>query len=563
MIIIKNKKMKTYKNIKYIVIFSIAILTGYSCTDGFEEMNTAKNLVTEDLVNVNLIFTRAQVRAIKEEGRANGTGTIGNYSGMSYSGSNRPFLEGDAPGIWDNTYERYTNNLSEIVRLTKDDPDLINKTAISRIMKVWAFAKVTDTYGDIPYFQSNLPQSEVVPSPKYDTQQSIYADFFKELKEAASSLDPAKESFGSADLVYGGDVEQWRKFANSLRLRLALRIRYVDEQMAKDNMSDLQASDLILTRADDASMYTVVDGNADNWNPFYNGVINNGTDLNKRAVGAFIIKMKEFNDPRIKIYADTARATFPEDDPNIDYFGYRGRPVLGLVPIEYKLPWGQETSSEISDLWYVPEIEVPMLRSSEVHFALAEAALFGLKAGDAQSHYTMGMEAAMNWAKDFYENAKPQLPDVLAQMYDWSDSDIALLISHKEITTAESDAFLASPVATLAGSQEEQLEQIIVQKNIALYPLEYQNWAEWRRTGYPVLQIGPDNDDLKGVIPRRMPWPNVEQTINGANYDEAESRINGGDARLSKFWWDANPNVPYPWTGDPLPTMDTTWVDVG
>ena len=525
-----------------------------SCTDDFEGMNTPNDLVTADLVDVNLIFTLVQVASIKN-GTPSGTGTYGNYSGMSYSGSNAPFIEGASSGEWNSAYSDYTNNLSEIIRITKDDPDLVNKTAIARIMKVWAFAKVTDTYGDIPYSESSLPANEVVFSPKYDTQQSIYQDFFKELKEAAASLNASLESYGSADLVYGGDVSKWRKFANSLRLRLALRVRYADEAMAVANMSDLQPSDLIMTRDDDASMYTASDSE-DNQNSFYKRLLQNGSDLTKNAAGAMIINMKEINDPRIKIYADTAKATFP-GITGIDYFGYRGRPLLGGVSIEYKLPWGQETASRISDLFYAPVIEVPIIRSSEVHFALAEAALFNLKAGDAQTHFKQGMEDAMNWAKEFYENSKGQMPDVLPLMYpDWTQADIDLLLSHKEITSVESDAFLNSAAATLAGSQEEQLEQIIVQKNIALYPLEYQNWAEWRRTGYPILLIGPDGDALKGVIPRRMGWPSSEQTINSANYNDAVSRLSGdGDSRLSKFWWDANPNVPYPWTGDPLPTQ--------
>ena len=551
--------MKIYKNIKLIFIFSIAILMTASCTKNFEELNTPNNLVTADLVNVNLMLTLVQVNAIKR-GTPRGTGTIGNYSGMSYSGANRPFLEGESPQEWDDAYQEQTNNLSEIIRITKDDPELVNKTAIARIMKVWAFAKVTDIYGDIPYFESSLPPTEVIVNPKYDTQKSIYEDFFKELKEAANSLDASLESYGDADLVYGGDVDKWRKFANSLRLRLALRIRYADAQMASDNMSDLQISDLISTRADDASMYTTVDGNADNWNPFYNSVINSGFALVKNSAGFFIENMELLNDPRIKIFADTAKATFPGNDPNLDYFGYRGRPVLGLVPVEYKLPWGQESSSRISDLFYVPIIEVPMIRSSEIYFALAEAALFGLKSGDEQALYRQGMEEAMNWAKDFYENSKPQLPAVLALMYeDWTQADIDLLLSHKEITMAESDAFLNSSAAILSGSQENQLEQIIVQKNIALYPLEYQNWAEWRRTGYPILQIGPDNDDLEGVIPRRMPWPYLERVINSTSNAEAAGRLAGGDNRLSKIWWDANPNVPYPYLGPPLPTMNAPY----
>jgi len=535
------------------------MLMGYSCTDDFEKMNTRNDLVTEDLVDPNLIFTRVLVRAVKEDG-PRGTGTIGNYSGMSYSGSNRPFLEGDAPDIWDNAYERYLNNLTSIIRIAENDPELVNKGAIARIMKVWAFAKVTDTYGDIPYTESNLPPEEVIFTPKYDSQQSIYADFFKELKEAAAALDPAKESFGSADLIYQGDVEKWRKFANSLRMRLALRVRYADEAMAIANMSDLQASDLILTREDDAFMNTVVDGNSSNWNPLYTGVLNSAEDHNTSAAGAIIIKMKEYDDPRIKIFADTAQATFPGINPDVDWFGYRGRPVLGLVPVEYKLPWGQETSSRLSYLFYVPIAEVPMLRSSEMHFALAEAALFGLKAGDVQAHYKQGMEDSMNWLKGLYENAAPQLPEILGLRYPtWTDADINQNIDHKKITMAESDAFLSSDVTILAGSSENQLEQIIVQKNIALYPLEYENWAEWRRTGYPLQQETVDEDDLRGLIPRRMPWPDVERTINSASYNAAESNLVGGNNRLSKVWWDANPNVPYPWTGDPLPSQNAPY----
>ncbi len=551
--------MKTYKSIKFIILFSIAVLMNYSCTDKFDEMNTKKNLVTEDLVNINLILTHVQVQAIMED-TPSGSGMIGEYSGMSYSSAGYPFQEKDRPGVWNNAYKKFTNNLSEIIRLTKDDPELVNKKAIARILRVWAFAKVTDTYGDIPYSQSSLPPDEVVLHPKYDTQKSIYEDFFKELKEAASELDASKDSYGGADLVYGGDVTKWRKLANSLRLRLALRVRYADRQMAINNISDLQESDLILTREDDARMYTSTD-NQDNVNPFYNRVLDEGSDLVKNEIGQEIVNNMKFkDDPRIKIWADTAKAQFPKDNPDIDFFGYRGVPLLGYVPVEYKYPWQLESASRISDLWYVPVIEKPVLRCSEVYFNLAEAALFGLRNGDAQTYFKKGMEAALNWAKEFYETCKPQLPDVLQKLYpDWTEADIQELLSYKELTQDEIDTFLASPATVLSGSQEKQLEQIIIQKNIALYPLEYQNWAEWRRTGYPIVQVGPDNDDLKGVTPRRMLWPYVEQTINSESYAEAVTRLPGGDKMLSKIWWDANPNVPY-YNPEPVPRMDTPWV---
>ncbi len=557
--------MKIYKNLKFIIVFSMAILISNACTDKFEELNTRNNLVTEDLVDVNLMLTRVQVKSIKEEiggnfGNGYGNGIIGHYSGMSSTIGSRPFQEGDAPEVWSSTYSTYTNNLSEIIRLTKDDPELVNKKAIARIMKVWAFAKVTDTYGDIPYFESNLPIEQAIFDPKYDAQKSIYEDFFAELKAAATELDASKESYGGADLIYAGDVEKWRKFANSLRLRLALRVRYADQQMAIDNISDLQESDLILSRADDAIMFTSTD-NVDNQNELYNYLQDFGSGFFKNVIGQEIVNnMTSKNDPRIKIWADTAKAEFPKDDPAIDYFGYRGMPVLGLVPVEYKFPWQLESASRVSDLWYVPVIEVPVMRSSEVYFALSEAALFGLRGGSAQAYYSAGVEAAMSWAKEFYETCAPQLPDVLETMYDWSEDDVALLIAHKELTQAEIDVFLASPATILTGSPEQQLEQIIVQKNISLYPLEHENWAEWRRTGYPIVQVGPDDDDLKGVSPRRMPWPDIEKTTNSESYKEALSRLSSGDNKLSKVWWDANPSVPY-YNPDPLPSMDGPWVD--
>ena len=171
-----------------------------------------------------------------------GNGTYGCFCGMDKRDDDAPFIETDAPGEWNFEYESQINNLSNIIQLIegKENKDeLVNKQAIARILKVWAVSKLTDTYGDVPYSESCLPQEMAILQPKYDTQESIYADLFKELKEAAAQLDEDKESYGSADLVYGGDVAKWRKLANSLRLRLALRVRYADPALATAQLSDL------------------------------------------------------------------------------------------------------------------------------------------------------------------------------------------------------------------------------------------------------------------------------------------------------------------------------------
>ena len=552
--------MKTY--IKIIAAFALVLFISNACTDDFKELNTPTDLITEDLINVNLLLTRVQQQAVVVNSPY-GRDTFGNYCGMSVSDANRPFQDGAATDVWNDNYSIYTNNLSSIIRLTQDDPALVNKKAIARIMKVWAFAKATDTYGDIPYFESNLSQDEAIFTPTYDTQESIYRDFFKELKEAAAELDPSQESYGSADLIYGGDPVKWRKLANSLRLRLALRIRYADEQLARENISDLQESDLILSREDDAYIYTNTDI-ADNQSARYNALVNSGSSFTKDYIGKTMLDiLHDNNDPRTKIYADTAKADFPKDLPDVDYFGYRGHALLGLVPVEEKYPYQFESVSRLSDFWYVPVIERPLMRSSEVYFALAEAALFDLRSGDANAYFQQGIEAGLAWAQEFYDRGKGQLPDVIKILYpDWSAEDVNNLLAHKEITQDEIDAFMASPAVVLSGSTEEQLEQIINQKMVTLYPMEYQGWAEWRRTGYPKVLVGHDQDDLQGVSPRKMRWPDSEMSINSESYNEALSRIGGEDGLLIRVWWDANPNVPYKYPGE-VERMDAPWISTG
>jgi hypothetical protein len=562
--------MKAYLRIQVITAFALVLLMFNACTERFEDLNTKNSLVEE--ASVDLILTYVQYSAFVADA-SNGGSDLGNYAGMSVSISNRPFQEVQAPGIWNNCYQNYVRNLSDIIYRTKDDPELVNKTAIARILRVWAFSNCTDTYGDIPYFEVALPQEDAIYRPKYDSQKSIYEDFFKELKEAAQQLDAGKESYGSADLVYGGDVAKWEKFANSLRLRLALRVRYVDAAMAQANMSDLDESDLITTREDDAYVNTSNDY-PEHQNQLYADVLSIGQSVIKRFCTKTMIDLWQNNfDPRLKVFADTAMANWPGTPgyEDVENFGYRGYPLLGLVPIEYKYPWQYESCSRWSTFFYVPVIEKPVLKSSEIYFALAEAALFGLKgsSADAQEYYKKGMEAALDWSVEFYGSSAAQLPDVLSLFRpDWTDAEIQSYLNFTKITQEEVDAFIdTASVVTLAGNQEEMLEMIINQKIASFYPMqEFQGWTEWRRTGYPRVLVGPDDDDLHGVSPRRMPYPTSETQLNEANYDAAVLSSLGGsgnDKRLSKVWWDVNPDAPHAHPDGTTISMDGPWVVAG
>jgi hypothetical protein len=361
-----------------------------ACTDDYKEMNTNPALLSEEIVTPEYLLSGVQYRA----GSGLGAADVGNYAGMTVRVDNAPFVDHFDDGAWYANYTSYSNNLAAIIRKTKDDPELINKKAIARIMKVWLNAQTTDIYGDIPYFEANKSPQEAISDPAYDNQKDIYLDFFKELKEAAAELDESKESYGNADLYYGGNVAKWKKFANSLRLRLALRVRYADAQVAADNMSDLEDSDLITSKDDNAGLSTANDIEAHR-NGSYNS-ITNGLDpaerqdyVSHQLVGKGLIDAlvgtsspSDPLDPRTKVIADSATLDGSTLVPPHAPFGYRAQPLLGNVPVETKYPYGSGSTSLFSLFWYVPVIEQPVLRSSEVYFALAEAALFNLRSGD-------------------------------------------------------------------------------------------------------------------------------------------------------------------------------------
>lgn len=563
--------MRIMKKIYRIILIFLSVFGLFlanACTKGYESLNTDPRLVTTDIVNVAYLLTNVEADGIV--GSASyGNGTYGAFCGMDVRSDDNPFTNAANPGEWDFQYTNQLNNLSNIIQIIEAKPnkaDFVNQEAIARILKAWDVSVLTDTYGDVPYSESCLPLDKVVLSPKYDTQQSIYTDLFKELKEAAAQLDDTKDSYGSADLVYGGDPGKWRKLANSLRLRFALRLSYIDASLAAQQLSDLSEDALLSTLDDDAYVKNNSDY-PDHLNPRFYRIINYGTV--QESVLAHKVMIDILNndvvhpDPRIQIFADTITATFNGSTSDNGYFfpyvNYRGQPTLGNVTEEYKYPWQFNTVSNLADFWRVPIVAPAIMKCSEVYFALAEAQLHGLlPAGfnpDPNYYYQKGIDAGIDWAKWFYNLTAPQMSDLeINYLHNtaygaigdpWTDADVQNYLAYKAIKDEAITAFKATPIYTLSGTDEGKLEMIINQKIVALYPDEFQGWCEYRRTGYPQQGLSPDvNSELKGVIPRREKWPISEQTTNSANYNDAKSRL-GVDSRLSKFWWDANPLAPH------------------
>jgi hypothetical protein len=572
--------MKSVISIKKVAGVVLILLMISACTEHFDELNTRHDLVTEDILNTDLLLTYVQYQAwiYYQDG---GMGTIGNYPGMSVSLSNCPFcIQNMEPNtfIWNAAYDDLIMNLADLIRILekRDDEagttDNDNRIAVARILKTLIFAKVTDTYGDVPYFESCLPQEIADYTPRYDTQKDIYIDFFKELREAAAQLDENKGSYGNADLIYGGDVTKWRKLANSHRLRLALRVRYVDEDLAQNEMSDLNESNLI-TNAEDNAFINTADDLLRHTNPNYrrrfSGLNVLGSDLTKEFAAKTMIDLWQDNfDPRLRLFCDTAEAAWPGTPgyDSIEHFGYRGYPLLGSVPVEEKYPYGLESCSRWSLHMYAPVWPHPILSSQEVYFAMAEAALFNIKgsAADAQRFYEKGVKAALDWAVSWNDLIRPQLAAMFQEYRpDWTAEQVEEYAAFHDCTQEKVDAFSdTAAVMTLKGTVEEQHEMIMNQKIAGYYPIQiWEGWFEWRRTGYPRVLVGSDGAELQGVSPRRSIWPQSEQELNADNYYVALQRIGGYDHPLVKVWWDTNPDAPHEHPGK-VEWMDQPWVKV-
>lgn len=472
-----------------------------SCTKDFDKYNTNPNLITEDVVKINGLFTQVAANSV--------TGTVGGRISEFVNFTNpgdglRPYARFDYEGFYNGFYTSYLINIEEIIRLTNGNDKLSNKNAIAKIWGVWLWQILTDRFGDIPFSEAALGFEKTVLQPKYDTQESIYKQLFSTLKDATAQLsnDPDKESYGDADLIYGGDIDMWKRFANSLRLRMAIRVRYKDQALAQENITEVINEPLITS--DDQSAKLLSEANASvnqgYYNPFRYAIdISYANGLKLGFTPVELLKTK--NDPRLAVYFN------PSQLGNV----WRGAPV-NLGATQKTSRYQTDSLSLVGDYFRTGQFRFNILSAAEVSFLKAEAVLFGLAGGDAQSLFTEGIQNAM-------------------QMYNVSTSDI--------------NTFLATPAGTLAGTDEEKLKQIIEQKYIAIMFQGDEAWAEYRRTGYPLVWIGNDDTDTGGEMPRRLTYPFQEYLINETSVTEAAGRLSDGDKLTSRMWWDAKQGLPY------------------
>lgn len=363
---------------------------------------------------------------------------------------------------------------------------------ISRVLDVWVSSLLTDMYGDVPYFESNLGYHELNTTPVYDHQIDIYRDLFLKLEQANELFDVETEDeipAANADMdpIFKSDVLKWRKFANSLYLRLLLRVSHKTELDAVAKIKQIvetKSSQYPIMESHDDSAILYFTNQQPYLNPYLNArVIDfNG---NKGYSEFFINNMQELGDPRLDTWATEATLGV--------YAGMQSGYPRGTTPeAQSTLNSGLMSDARLGNI----------MNFAELQFILSECAIRGYISQDAEDLYNRGVTSSIEmWGKEvpeeYFDNTKV--------------------------------GFLSTD------SDEDLLKKIHLQKYFALLFTDFQQWYEYRRTKLLDLYPGPgmEND---GKMPIRLSYPLITQSINKINYDEASARI-GGNTINGRMWW--------------------------
>ena len=504
---------------KKLVIAILVVFLGYtSCDSDFEDLNVNPN--TADALEPGPKFTNAILRAAGgryENWRGNLIYSSMMIQHMAAVGGvwagDKYFYNAQWSGAWfEAGYNDHVKIMEDIIyQLTTDSGDQYPEEmlAIARIFRVFIYHRITDLYGDIPYSEAGKGFTEGIFRPVYDPQSEIYADMLNELAEATAVLGTGTSQFGAADILFGGDQEKWRRFGYSLMLRLGLRLIKVDPNTAQQWVQTAITGGVMLSN-DDTAYVQHTDG-PEGINRNGNGEVFSA-DENMRLSETFVNALT--GDPRLRVYAalpdgDGDRNTSGSNDPGMQLGLPNGLDATTVQGI----PGGDDLNnfSEPNRNLITGEDDPYFFQTyAEVEFMLAEADIrWGIAGGDPATHYESGVAAAMRQL-DLYDLGSESVTDV-------------------EII----DFLIANPYDVANG-----LEQVNTQYWIATFLNDVESYANWRRTGFPVLTpVDYPGNESNGQIPRRLRYYEREQVVNTENYQAAVTR-QGPDQFTTRIWWD-------------------------
>ena len=507
--------MKRY--IKYFL--SLIITLGFitSCDEGFDELNT--NPVRLTAIDPTFQLNYAIIQSAPVYNNLTYETTIVKqmitpFQGVGTGGNLNQDNRSATQGNWQTFYRNIIKNLVDGIANIQDDPEKQNLYNILRIWKAYAFIVLTDTYGDIPYSEAGMAFIEGIAFPSYDSQEFIYTSILSELEAASGALDPAAGGI-TQEILYAGNVDQWKKLGYSLMLRAAMRLTKVNAAMAEEYTKKAVAGGLMESNDDNA----VVRHDAN----FRNNV---GTNLNGGQAPFYYLDedfvnfLQENNDPRLTSIAVRYVGALSEGDQieaNADrsfdvqigmpqgYDNSTITPVVEASGLESLYDYSQMDRSRLGN----PEAPSFLVTYSQTMLLYAEAIVRGWATGDAAGIFAEGIRANME------------------QFAQWPGDT--------EIASSDIETYINThPLET--GSE---LEQINTQYWVSAFLNGPETWANFRRSGFPVVSPNeyPGSDLKSEDFIRRLTYPDSELTVNKANVDEASNR-QGPDILDTRVWWD-------------------------
>jgi hypothetical protein len=491
------------KNI-WILMGLIGAIAFSGCRKDFEEINTNPNEPTS--VSTGFLLTAAQKRIMDEYydsfwGSRRAMQLSQFWSSNQYSNESRyQFRTETTNGAWRDFYAGPLQDLQTIIDLNEGSPEDVvgyganaNQIAVASLLQAWIFQHLTDAFGAIPMSEA-LQKGPNPNTPAYDSQEQVYGQLITMIDDALASIDESG-SGPQGDAIYGGDMMMWRKFGNSLKLRVGMRMADVNPSGAQAAVESAIAGgvDGIIAGNDDNALFAYL-GGAPNNNPI-NEDYKTRNDF--AASNVMVDYLTGLNDPRLGVYYS------PRDEDGT----FVGE-VYGLSEENAALTPNTAVSQRGAAV-LAADMPGIFIDAASTHFILAEAAERGWASIlSAEEHYNAGITLSMNF---------------------WGISDDAAIADY----LAQADV----AYSTAAGAWNEKIG---AQKWIALYMQGYEAWAEYRRLDFGILQACQDGAlQGDGSVPARFEYPLDEQTLNNEAW-AAGVDANGGDELTTKLWWDVN-----------------------
>lgn len=475
------------KKITFSIITALSLVFSMSsCTEDFEETNINPNLITEITAGSVLnpvIYNMASNNTSKNyDITAQLMQVHIPYPSNALGVHRYDITQGTGSSTWNTTYGNLIN-VEEMLKVAKKNGD-VNYEAIALTLRAWMMSNLTDMFGDVPFSEAALGEQGKF-NPKFDSQKEIYAQLFTDLEKANTLYQSKLGMKYGADLLFNGDISKWQKFTNSLHLRLLLRVSN------KPDFNSYQEMQRILN---DVSTYPVFTSNQDAAVLQVTGIAPNLSPWQReqdyrdnRAFASFFVdNLNEINDPRLPVFVTNASTI---DGISLGYKGVAAAYEGNSSQFNY-------TPSRPNTNFVMEPMKLVLMTYAELEFIKAELALKGFYQ-NAETHYLNGIKAAIN----LWTNTEP------TNEY----------LTHKKV------AFNGS------------LEQLMMQKYYALFFTDYQQWYEYKRTGFPVL---PKTSTMLNNqnVPHRLLYPTSAQNYNTDNYNKAVENI-GGDRIDVKLWW--------------------------